>query len=81
MSLYAVMEPVVAYGQCHWARAGAPTQNLTVADKRAHEKNGRVVDLDAGNKVIADFYVEPEPAPTVSRAEYRQSRAMAQLFA
>lgn len=79
MSLYAVMEPVQSYGQCQWVRTGAPTQNLFTADKRARRRQGRVIDLNS-YEVVADFWVEPEPKPSLGRAEYRQARAIAQLF-
>ena len=79
MSLYAVMEPVIDYGHCQWVRTGAPTRNLFTADKAARRRNGRVIDLDS-NRVIADFWTEPEPAPSLGRAEYRAKRAAAQIF-
>jgi hypothetical protein len=79
MSLYAVMEPVVEYGQCQWVRSGAPTMNLFTADQRARRKCGRVVDLNS-YEVVADFWVEPEPETKIPGPEYRQARAIAKLF-
>lgn len=73
------MEPVVEYGQCQWVRSGAPTMNLFTADQRARRKAGRVIDLNS-YQVIADFWVEPEPAPKLEKREYRQARAIAHLF-
>jgi hypothetical protein len=79
MSLYAVMEPIVEYGTCHWVRRGAPTQNLFTADKVARRRQGRVIDLN-NFEVVADFWVEPEPEVKLPSREYRQARAMACLF-
>lgn len=79
MSLYAVMEPVIEYGNCHWVRSGAPTQNLFTADQRARRKAGRVIDLNT-YRTVADFWVEPEPETKLPAREYRQARAIASLF-
>lgn len=79
MSLYAVMEPVIEYGNCQWVRSGAPTMNLFTADQRARRKAGRVIDLNS-HEVVADFWVEPEPEIKPGKRDYWATRNMAQLF-
>lgn len=79
MSLYAVMEPVVEYGNTSWVRRGARTKCLGLAKDRAEELQGRVIDLES-YQCIADFWVEPEPEVKLAGAEYRQARAIASLF-
>lgn len=80
MSLYGVMVPVVDdYGNTTFARHGARTKNLWVADKAARARSGRVIDLDTLERV-SDFYVEPAPAPRLGREEYRAAKLAAQIF-
>lgn len=81
--LYYVMRPdnVVASNPV-FTRLGGRTQNSATACKRAERVLGRVYSTDGHTtSLVADYYVEPEPAPKQAKREYWAARNQAAIFA
>lgn len=64
-----------------FTRHGRLGHDLSRAQARARKLCGRVYETNgAGNRLVADYWVEPKPVPKLSPREYRMARAETALF-
>ena len=81
--LYFIMRPDnVIEPDAVFTRFGGLTQNLERCKARAERCLGRVYANDGHNvHLVADFYVEPMPAPKLVKRAYWSARNQAACFA
>lgn len=80
--LYSIMRPSsTTESNPVFTRFGGLTQNLPRCLKRAERCSGRVYTAGGGSRrLVADYYVEPEPVAKLEGRQYWAARNQAASF-